>query len=1186
MSVFRALHLSDLHIGDTYLPSQDLAYKISNDIARNGIRDIRSILVTGDIFHGPAGLQETLIEEASDFFKTLINELNENQSTTDLTEEDVLFVPGNHDMMWSDDPKKRWEKYRRFLKTFYGNVPDYYDLDDFSFFRPYSKEKLVFLGFNSCGLEKKKLHNEGLHYCNQIELEKYQSKGIDKSALMQLLEDENPIVYEDYGEIPMRQLSIQRRKMSRLSGYQAVALFHHHFFLFPDIATQLGDADVLRNHSTVVRDLRSMEVKTVLHGHKHFDLERPFINDDYYETSDNIIDVFAGGSVGVSRGLQKHTFSIIDFYPQQNATKLQQQKFVYNEDALEPIRKIQIPPASTPAQVVKLLDLLKVRDNDSYEEYRSIIMSNMHLYRACCNIIEWVGCVLTGYPNTYRYLDQSNENIISLLYAIATRTLTFIAHHSPGEKNSLDTIVVRLSEFFRSKLSNHLPDDCVRLFDALRLEYSARICNELLDKSETYTHKQHLSFTMVGIFFADLYLVLTEYADDFYKQISHKANINLAPNQFHTHIPAPQIELRSDPDRRSAYVKMWCDNATAHKLAVLFVKEFDLIVNKFEDFFKLVDLKLYYLLPKIEKDVTTDALDNYNFEAYIPTLLPLLVGENIYPRKEVFARELIQNSIDAISVREAVEGRLDDTDRVINITLGKDKNNRRLFKIADRGTGMDRYKVERYFTSIGRSFYSGDDYAELNIGYKPISSFGIGFLSSFMVCKEIDVRTKSFDGAQESLKLHIPNYDGCFFIERTSDTVVGTEVTLYLDDSISDNDIIQYIKESMQDIKYDIVIEKNGQEKLRLPAHCSRQPCQNKQLRLFVPLLADGTVGYADWKQDVLSGKCLIREEYGLFIDIGAQKKDRLGVLNAGISTGIKSLRKLLGKSVEGFFTSRINGSYELRSPNLYNQYIFNFPSNWIQLDVSREKMVGFSAWMKERHGMIGAQQYILTQIRAVLTGQISSLLSYCKENELSVSAATVDEVCEFLRKFSPKPEENVKKQLEEMQYTVQILFSESGVKYRLLRNQQTPSFICYESESARKRVNEVFAQLTSKPDNHQQKNAFKLFIPVNGFDQKRFYPPLTPISLLLSSNQIKRYIKGDHINEWALLAWYVMAAQVYTQDEYAQNRDNELESTTKSLLLDRMSISAVERENAEIFVTYEEICTYCTEQEQIVKRF
>lgn len=59
-----------------------------------------------------------------------------------------------------------------------------------------------------------------------------------------------------------------------------------------------------------------------------------------------------------------------------------------------------------------------------------------------------------------------------------------------------------------------------------------------------------------------------------------------------------------------------------------------------------------------------------------------------------------------------------------------------------------------------------------------------------------------------------------------------------------------------------------------------------------------------------------------------------------------------------------------------------------------------------------------------------------------------------------------------------------------------------------------------------------------------------------------------------------------YTEEEYAQNRDNELERTTKNLLLERMSIGAVERENAEIFVTYEEICTYCTEQEQIVKRF
>ena len=34
-----------------------------------------------------------------------------------------------------------------------------------------------------------------------------------------------------------------------------------------------------------------MNVSVVLHGHKHFALERPFIMDDYYDSSDNIIDL-------------------------------------------------------------------------------------------------------------------------------------------------------------------------------------------------------------------------------------------------------------------------------------------------------------------------------------------------------------------------------------------------------------------------------------------------------------------------------------------------------------------------------------------------------------------------------------------------------------------------------------------------------------------------------------------------------------------------------------------------------------------------------------------------------------------------------------------------------------------------------------------------------------------------------
>ena len=61
-----------------------------------------------------------------------------------------------------------------------------------------------------------------------------------------------------------------------------------------------------------------------------------------------------------------------------------------------------------------------------------------------------------------------------------------------------------------------------------------------------------------------------------------------------------------------------------------------------------------------------------------------------------------------------------------------------------------------------------------------------------MVCQEIDVKTKYYLNDSEGLKLHIPNYDGCFFIELEKEANVGTELKLYLDNSVSDKDIVNY----------------------------------------------------------------------------------------------------------------------------------------------------------------------------------------------------------------------------------------------------------------------------------------------------------------------------------------------------------------------------------------------------------
>lgn len=302
---------------------------------------------------------------------------------------------------------------------------------------------------------------------------------------------------------------------------------------------------------------------------------------------------------------------------------------------------------------------------------------------------------------------------------------------------------------------------------------------------------------------------------------------------------------------------MLCNEATAHKMAVLFVKEFDLMIHKFEDYFKLIGLKLYYLLPKIDKDVMKNTLDNYNFEAYIPTLIPLLTGDNIYSSKTAFARELIQNAIDAIAVRAEKDS--SEFSKEILIDMNKDEQGRRYFRIVDHGTGMDKYKIERYFTSIGRSFYSGEEYEDLNISYKPISNFGIGFLSSFMVCREIDVRTKYYTDNSEGLKLHIPNYDGCFFIERDEKAEIGTEIKLYLETDIDDTQIMKYIEEAMRDIAYPVELHwknyKNYSMEMKIESHAMRRAVAAETFKFFVPFCEDGTIGEANYEQDILSGK-------------------------------------------------------------------------------------------------------------------------------------------------------------------------------------------------------------------------------------------------------------------------------------------------------------------------------------------
>lgn len=955
MSIFRTLHLSDIHIGDTYKKnSADIAYRLITELEKEELINVNNVIVSGDIFEGRFNYDEKLINEAVSFFNIIFEEIKKE---TKIEKDDFLFVPGNHDMIRSDNDDEIWKKYKVFLSRFYGTIPDFYNLNDFSLFKVYESHKIAFVGFNSCCLEMQKTIDESIiNKITESSDDCYSKNNIRKSDLINFLSETNQDQYVDYGEISQGQILNNTRLIRNYDDYNIVAFFHHHFYLFPEINKIDGDSSLIRNFTDVIYNIQQMGIKTVIHGHKHLDLERPLVNETYYENAENIINVFAGGSLGSNR-VPAHSFNVFDFFDKNSDLQLIQRKIGYTGERRNPTIVNRIPPdSSANGQTIKLIELLKDADPDLYEEYTNEIEKINIAIDDYNNLNKWLDRVFVGFSETCKVLKNDPKNVFILLVSMNYRVLKM--KQAYGHETIDDSYFSFLEKLIKKINFEIIADEFLSLFADTDLRGVKEKCDCIMQKATNKATKRYLAFSMTSVFITDLYLILRYYADEFYnKYITYKVNIRLDENEFHQNVPVERILIKSDADRRSAYIDLKCTSATAHKLAVLFIKEFELILNKYEDFFKIIGLKLYYILPKIEKGETQEKIDNYNFEAYIPTLIPLLTGDNIYSKKEVFARELIQNSIDAIAVRES---KGDDFDKRIYITLGNDKDGRSYFKIQDHGTGMDRFKIERYFTSIGRSFYSGDEYQELNISYKPISNFGIGFLSTFMVCREIDVKTRYYEDDAEGLKLHIPNYDGCFFIEKDDNIDIGTEITLYIDKRISHNisfiDIIDYIKSIMKDINYEIIIDdkQNNHTEIIKPYSIREE----KNNILFVPFLENYQIKTGvKIKDDVWTGENINQYKYGMIVNLQpSNDKSYLGkVFNSGILLNDVTSDEIW----EFLFQDRIR-NYD----GWENFFTFNLPSNYISIDVSREKITELSKRLSNNDLVLNLLSEILSQVK------------------------------------------------------------------------------------------------------------------------------------------------------------------------------------------------------------------------------
>lgn len=188
-------------------------------------------------------------------------------------------------------------------------------------------------------------------------------------------------------------------------------------------------------------------------------------------------------------------------------------------------------------------------------------------------------------------------------------------------------------------------------------------------------------------------------------------------------------------------------------------------------------------------------MEKKEFRAESKRLLDLMVN-SIYTHKEIFLRELISNSSDAIDkiyykalTDENISFNKDD----YYIKVVVDKENRTL-TIRDTGIGMSKEELEENLGVIANSgSFAFKNENELKDGFDIIGQFGVGFYSAFMVADKVTVISKTF-GADEGYKWESEGAEG-YTIEPAEKDTVGTDIILTIKKNTEDENYDEFLEE-------------------------------------------------------------------------------------------------------------------------------------------------------------------------------------------------------------------------------------------------------------------------------------------------------------------------------------------------------------------------------------------------------
>lgn len=420
------------------------------------------------------------------------------------------------------------------------------------------------------------------------------------------------------------------------------------------------------------------------------------------------------------------------------------------------------------------------------------------------------------------------------------------------------------------------------------------------------------------------------------------------------------------------------------------------------------DLKILYNLPLPYKVDTAEVNAKVDYDGnpiYIykdlsfsldqEEITKLLMGTSLYGNSSVAIRELLQNAIDACKIRSACAEAWEDKGYKPTIKINVyEKDSENYLEIIDNGIGMDENIILNYFSNLGKSFYKSEEFlklkSKLKSSYKPISNFGIGFLSTLMISDQVKVQTaKIFNKYKisEPINLTIDSLSGLFYFNKSKIEEVGTRIQLkikkenqlplereelknFIEDQINFIEGIDfYVNNELINVKRPELPNENTRENYICVKYYNLNINQNGIIGTFkIPLLEESGLFYS---KIVISDNYVGDYELLEYLQVSnnsiQNESDSLGIdgsINSGWSDYITTRGKFYSKSIlvednlfseSNWWRSNKSNQYKINLPFpiMFNMNLSPESKLHINLNAARDKIILDSKWREFKNVFI-----------------------------------------------------------------------------------------------------------------------------------------------------------------------------------------------------------------------------------------